>query len=1552
MKLHKHLFLAVLCVTVSLPLVTFQRNYEPAATTSIEGNAPQPIGVSGVPDTVPSQPQRTGSFVVSQDSISGTMNPVRVRHSGYQVSDMVRARTDTGTNTKRSLTIDESGGWFASQAAVEVTDSRRLYALNGTFDAGVLPWWNSTYDPSGGRQTQSATFNSTWEHVCVTNVGRYLAGTYTHYDGTEILWSQTVTNSPLVEDFSVSFEFLYESGPLDPNGDDFPFSSVYLVFYADSQPYVLDLLHDLGSRNTWYVVSDFRLNITDAPSTFDIAIGLWIYAPSGNLILSPNGDYDEDGNIDGLANAQTIDLRLDNIAFEGIYAPGFEEVDMTFHAEEMEASVTGTSTTGTATITNPSYWTTDHLQVEITSNTSISFSYKVTLLMHKYENSSWARDPSKAGVLYAMTEGGSALLTLYTYVVASYGYENVSIDIEHPSDWENVTVLDPLLNDLTSQCNVSEGAIGVPNGLLSRVGWWEIRLDCPNYAESLMAQKYNTATGEWSEGSLFRAGNKTRIHAELGTATSTPDQGQPAQISWVMPNGTIWREESIEAMINGALNGTSWTLGGQNTTAGQWMLELFWTNGTEIAYAATGFDLYHASSLTAVQSVIETEANSVITSILRYIDTDNGRYLMQDEAVIAANWSSGSVTYDPNLVRNWWEADFDTSVVGGGEFLVVVDAVQSYFDDASCQFTLRVLYETTLDVTSIGGPLATTSYLENYTVCMRYLLANSSPVNGADITLDYTGPENGLLSLGWRASGGGNYSFSLKGLVCGLYAVTVTGTKQYHYSASDTFMLMVAEANTVLNSPNGTSDLVRIGQTYRLVVHYENSSGGGLAGADVVLDSINPSSGLTCANFTYEGNGDYYADITPAVAGTYTLIMRASLYNHVEGVVSFALTAMAIPTELTISSSGASVAIDQMYTVQLLLLDDETYPVDGASITVVNPPLGLFFQDCVPLSGGRYNITIEPLQTGTYQIAFRASRENYQYSTVGFTLIVGYIPTSLTIEGGVSSDSVVFTEDCEMTVAYLRTDVGQEIEEADFALTSVPVTGLAWRVTNMTSGYRLTFRTETVGIWMIFITSNKTGYMDGFVQFELEVTTIPSTINQISLVDDLIYGRLYNFTFNYVMNNATGIGGANVTRSGPGAEWATVVETGNGQYRATMAPEATGTYTLTLMFEKEGCDTKSSTLSFVVIPASMSIVDVQGLNALEGENTTLSFGLINSDSGEPIVGASVQFQIVTSTGPGAMTALRETSPGIYTATFVMSSFGTSDKIRVYASLDNYELDVDSYEVALSPLLNESAQLGRTVSQLSPFIFVLCVAIVGLSARRASLSKKRRWNIRALATKRRFDDMKSLIGVIVLHKDSGIPVFSKILKSGLDESLISGFIAAISQFRLEFGVDEKEGAVTPISDIIRVVRTKNLICAFITLGSPTDSQQEKLLRFAKSVGLMFDSMYDSPPTGIIDRERWTQYEKLFDDLLDGHLLDDYRYAEDMKLPRSLRTVAKAVRRLENPDKFGLETLAREMTGLGVEETKVYTEIADAIEKHYLVPLLSQTDVRPEAPDPVP
>ena len=197
-------------------------------------------------------------------------------------------------------------------------------------------------------------------------------------------------------------------------------------------------------------------------------------------------------------------------------------------------------------------------------------------------------------------------------------------------------------------------------------------------------------------------------------------------------------------MSNGVANSSTWILGGLNTTAGQWEVEVAWINGTEIAFDYAVFDMYHTASLTPQESYVATDAGLLITNMLDYVDEDTGEYIVDGAGSIVANWSSTTVTFQANPVHNWWEGDFDTSLIGGGSFIVVVNASLPYFDDVTCQFTIETTYTTTFALPDVGLIPVELGLNEKYVVNVTYQFSNGTGIDGATMDFAYSGPALGL----------------------------------------------------------------------------------------------------------------------------------------------------------------------------------------------------------------------------------------------------------------------------------------------------------------------------------------------------------------------------------------------------------------------------------------------------------------------------------------------------------------------------------------------------------------------------------------------------------------------------------------------------------------------------------------------------------------------------------------------------------------------------------------------------------------------------------------
>ena len=108
----------------------------------------------------------------------------------------------------------------------------------------------------------------------------------------------------------------------------------------------------------------------------------------------------------------------------------------------------------------------------------------------------------------------------------------------------------------------------------------------------------------------------------------------------------------------------------------------------------------------------------------------------------------------------------------------------------------------------------------------------------------------------------------------------------------------------------------------------------------------------------------------------------------------------------------------------------------------------------------------------------------------------------------------------------------------------------------------------------------------------------------------------------------------------------------------------------------------------------------------------------------------------------------------------------------------------------------------------------------------------------------------------------------------------------------------------------------------------------MVGFARSVGAMFDETMAAPPREVIDDATHGLFDYLFDDIMDGALLRQYRVKKDAPYPRSQKCLQTYLEAYPPEDGFGLDTLADGMAMCGIQEGNVYQQILDAIDSGIL------------------
>ncbi len=702
---------------------------------------------------------------------SGTLDPLEVEQSGYYSTGNISARTDTAINTQQTLEIDTAHAWVASNASINVRNLEHLYVINGTFDQGIpgvnvnpngtavfypYGWISDSNDTSTyGDDSQLSTYDDTGrQYISVENQGGKVGqNAFGHDAGIKVIWAQTVQNIPNTDDFLLNFDFLYLRGPLDLNPLTPISGNCSIKVFIDGVPVWNMSLLTLSERAVWTDIGVIPISITDAPESFIFEIGLEV---DELLILDKRYDYDNNGVEDGSIHTQYITVYFDDVSLIGLTPPTCEAVNLEFSVNGLTSQIFGDSSSGYGEIINSDFWETTPLEFSIRSNTSVSFDYTIHLLNHRFLNTSWTTDISKQGVSYIIESGQSGNLEMYTYLGFLGVYEDLTITINHPSDWDNFTIFDPFLSDVTSSCTLNVNAILIPPSILDRLGWWKITSDSPNYASSAEIERYDSGIPDWVTEDIFHSFDLARLSVTVGTPFDTPILSDPINFTWVLPNCTIWAESSSTGGL-GSASSSPVTFGQTNTTAGIWGVRYLWSNGSELAYRCYDFALHHTAKLELVFSdTLATVVGQPLTVVLRFQDNETGQYILNDGASVIGHWAGPDVIFVPDIVKNWWQADFDTALVGAGEFLVNLVSAAPYFETSPLEIKITSHFLTNLDTPT--GPLTPLIYGREYSFDYFFGMSyNGSGIDGATVEVTEEGSEWATV----ENTGNGYYSLTL-----------------------------------------------------------------------------------------------------------------------------------------------------------------------------------------------------------------------------------------------------------------------------------------------------------------------------------------------------------------------------------------------------------------------------------------------------------------------------------------------------------------------------------------------------------------------------------------------------------------------------------------------------------------------------------------------------------------------------------------------------------------------------------------------------------------------
>ncbi|MFX1370011.1 MAG: hypothetical protein ACFFAY_15570, partial [Promethearchaeota archaeon] len=861
-----------------------------------------------------------------------------------------------------------SDGWNAEQLEVNVMGLRRLHALNGSFasgNPGVNDDWSGdgVYAPSGwlarretssffGRQRASYISDEP-KYVSVENEG-YILGSddFRHYNDTRIFWYQDVDNTDQNEQFVFSMNYLYQNGPIGTN---------YLDIFSlkaeirDSSTVLWNWSVDLVNttqRQIWFSTGSLSVNLTDAPSTFELRIELEVLT-AGDYVDIDDLDPDLDGDS---TNGLRITALIDDVSLTAATVPSCESVDLSVRTRETgSVGINGTSGSGSASI-NYEFWNSSSIPISFSANTSVSFTYSAKVSrMTRLLSSLSTTDLQSIGVAYSVDSDMSVNLTLYTYVASYPEAEDLGLVVYHPHSWENATIEDPFGGD-PGPIETEADYFEVPAGAIDSVGWWTIRMQAPNYAKSITTQKYLESGGSWTNESVYLTGDRIRCQITVGTTFDNPTHVTSLELDFLLPSEALWTSVLLSNASGSTVTSMGNTFGSYNSSNGEWTVVAFWENGSAVAYGHTHFEIHHQLTMFAHTPSIQRNLGENFTAAVYIHNQETGEPILGSAATVVSNWTGLPVFFSPNLAKGWWEADFNTSDIGVGSWTIAINATIPFFMDANCTIGIQVMTLTLM--TTLGNYYVEISPGSAHIAKFRYMFLDGTGIEDANVFVaTWSGPSGGLQYEATNAVPGepGNYTIQFTSSIGGTYFITITGTKEDHSTAATSFYLIVGALPTELDvAGEELPDDLFYNQTYQFVLYYSSGSFG-IEGASVNV-THHPAA---VVNWTETGSGYYSFSIRVTSLGSYAIYLRFQEYGYSYADTSLYFNVVEIPTSVSGSSDVGPYYESRTYDFAIFYNSTIENGITGAALTS-SASIRVFYH-FTGSANGWYYFTLTPL---------------------------------------------------------------------------------------------------------------------------------------------------------------------------------------------------------------------------------------------------------------------------------------------------------------------------------------------------------------------------------------------------------------------------------------------------------------------------------------------------------------------------------------------------------------------------------------------------------------
>jgi len=992
---------------------------------------------------------------------------------------------------------------------------------------------------------------------------------------------------------------------------------------------------------------------------------------------------------------------------------------------------------------------------------------------------------------------------------------NSWVEIEKPSDWLFTKISDPY--EAEHDCagnNFGSVRVLIPNAILTS-GLWNLEAISKNYISKGNIGIWNST--DFLSDRILTFNDLFQINITLNDTLTLSN----TQINCTIfnPDSSIFWQDSKEPTSYNEKFG-NFTVG-ENMTVGNFIARIEWVNNLstleidKVGYIELNFIVWHHTNLTAINDYYELISGDSLIIKVKYCDRDINDPI--EFATVNYNstfGASGQMGYEG--LGRYFEYEIDTSSLQLGDYYLSFNASKIYYENQSIKDLIHLKI--------IGGPLAievpggaVNAWGNSYAICNVNVTGALTGISipKANVSTDWTRWNN----VTDNDDGSYTLNFSTNGIptegILQSFTINIFANKTDYGSTSNFITLIVNPVPTAI-SVNKSLLNVYLNEIFYVKINYTiEASGTFITGANCTItwlsnyliipvadgyivrfDTIGLSIDAHAALITMEhvGYKTMYTSVT-AIVGEQDVNLTI-LINAAE-ITENSLIELYFKESINISVRAWAIGDLEYLSGDILTWISDNYQTS----LIESPPT--YFNTSIIMDAANFT-------NGINYINIRFQQENYTTKLFSFQLFLNEQEVNLTVyinTAEISENTLIdlyFQENVNISARafalaekiYLSggliTIISDHYEEN---LTESPNTYFNLSIT-MDGAY---FNPGINYIYLLFQQGNystKTFSFQLFIRTQSVNITLSIDLEQVqenhlveSFFNDIISlsSRAYaeaedaylaNCTITFINDNYE----KNLTK--------TVDYWYNTSIEILTSDFNLGINYVYIRFARTNYTTVTFSFQILVkqIDIHVDMVDIEdSIEAFAGETITIEIKLTESLSGIPIEGADITYDWEFGVGE-----FEEKDDGVYEV-----------ELEIPENIEgNYDLDLI---ISKSGSVYKSSEEDLTITvkarELPEYwIWIIIAALsvgVGLLAAislRAYvfLPRARKKESELLAKTQNFKDMESIQAIVLIHRDSGLPIYYKTYSflEKADAHLFSGFVQAITTIGKEIAESDK------------------------------------------------------------------------------------------------------------------------------------------------------------------